>query len=245
MSTTTTEVVTPTTPPPAAPVTPAETTPTSTSGSTPSTEGQVQSNPSPTKKEEDTSQTPSTPSSDESVLAAAVKPEETPAPVVAEEEYELELSENSPLTEADLDSIVKIAEEKNLTKDQATEFLKNVEKARLDGANIAQAASKAEFVKQKSDLLSDPLFSTPEKRNESLQKINTVISKFGGEDRAEIVKLLQGPAGNNKALAKMLISIANAGGDDTIVPPNNNGAAPVSEMNSHLKTLYPSFFTEK
>jgi hypothetical protein len=240
MKTTTTEVATPTTPPPA--VAPAETTSTSTSGSTQSKESPAQSSPSPTTKEEDTSQTPSTPSSDESVLAEAVKPEETPAAAATEEEYELELSENSPLTEADLDSIVKIAEEKNLTKDQATEFLKNVEKARLDGANIAQAASKAESIKQKNELLADPLFSTPEKKMESLQKINTVISKFGGEHRAEIVKLLQGPAGNNKALANMLISIADAGKEDTIVPPKRGGDAPVSEANSHLKTLYPAFF---
>jgi len=166
--------------------------------------------------------------------------------VVEPEEYDLELSADSPLSEEDLDNVAKIAEDRGLTKEQATNLLKNMEKAYSTGAAKALETSRLENAEMKKQLISDPLFNSKEKIVESLGKINNVLVKFGGENRAELIKLFKGPAGNNLHLAKLLISIANAGADDTVITPKNPGNTIVeSDRTKQLRETYPSFFEKK
>ena len=171
--------------------------------------------------------------------------EEKPAEEEEEEEYELELAEDSALSEEDLEEIAKIAEEKNLTKDQAEKLLASYESAFKKGRDTIANSFKQSNDTARTELLSDANFSTKEKAQESLGKISKVIEAFGGENKDKLVELLKGPAGNSLALANFFLSISAAGADDAILAGKKGGTVDPKNAKLELqKKLYPSLFAE-
>jgi hypothetical protein len=174
-----------------------------------------------------------------SAIEVPAKKEEAPAV----EEYELSLGENSILSEEDLDAIVKIAEEKNLTKEQAEALLADTEASYKKGYDKFQTKYISENNAARAKLIADPDFATPEKSTENLGKIAKVVEMFGGEHKEGMIELLKSPAGNSLALAKFLINIAKAGESDTPQGKGFAGDKPEASSKAEaLKKMYPSFY---
>jgi len=189
-------------------------------------------------------ETPPAPGPEVSALSqlGALK-EETPPPAETPpaplEDYDLELSETSPLTEKDLDSIVALAEKHNWTKEEATAFIAEKEEIYNRGTetirNKAMEAVKAE----KDKLLADPDFKG-EKLKSSLESIDLVVKKYGSP---ELAAYLRGPGGNSLPLAKMLLSIGKLMASDTMQGKGTGAKAPsANPLEDSYRQLYPAFF---
>lgn len=157
------------------------------------------------------------------------------------EEYEIALADNSPLTEADLDAAVALAEKHNWTKAETEAFLSEREQVYNRGLSAIQEQAKNAIKAEKEKLLADPDFKG-EKLAQSLEAIDLVVSKYGDE---EFKKYLKGPGGNHLPLAKMLVRLGNLMKADTIQGKGKNApSAPEGSKESAFKNLYPAFFTE-
>jgi hypothetical protein len=170
------------------------------------------------------------------------KVEETPAPKAeGEVAFEIVLEENSPLTDADVDEIVAIAEDKGLTKEQTDKLIKSKEALYKRGEESLRAKALAQYEQTKKAFEADPLFSSPEKREESFQVIDIAVSKFG---TPELKEALKGPLGNNLAIAKFLHNLGKSQEQDQM---RGKGQAPSAHTNNseeaRAAALYPEFFT--
>lgn len=185
---------------------------------------------------------PADPPKQDDPSADPPKKDDPPAepPKQDEEEYELELSEDSPLTEADLDEIAAEAERLNLSKEDAQKLItikeSTYKKAVADYNKKISDHNKAE----KQKLMSDPDFAG-DKWKPAMESVAAAIEAFGDDD---LVALLKTSAGNNLALAKFLKKVG-----DTIKPesPNDAKGSQLGKQNDvseaeRLKKLYPSMF---
>ena len=170
------------------------------------------------------------------------EPQKTSTPV--EEEYELEMADGSPLTEADFNEIVETATKLNLSKEDATKLISMRENsykaAETKFKNDLQAQYKAEYDK----IAKDPEFSG-EKRVEAFTSIKRAVDKFGD---AELSALLARPeVGNHLALAKFLKRIGDQISPDTIPTKTGSGdnSSSKDDYNAALRKNYPSFFEKK
>lgn len=206
------------------------------------------------------SQTTSDPVENDSALAqlglktdAPAEPkadDATPAPAAepAAETYELELDDNSPLTEKDLDEVVALASKYKWPKEVAEKYLKDRESAYTLGEKSLRDKAAEHIRKQKEAFLKDPDFQG-EKLKESLETIDLVVKQYGEPGLAEFLK---GPGGNNLAFAKTMLKIGkilkqdaqDMGKDLTAGKGKSNGASGERTRESALKDMYPSFFPE-
>lgn len=164
------------------------------------------------------------------------KKEEVPA---SDDEYELELPEGSILTEADLDEIVAIAEELDLSKEAAEKLLKDRESVYKKGVEATTSEAKRVFEAEKQKLLDDPAFKG-EKLVESLDTIDLAVQKLGGDEMREFLK---GPAGNSLPLAKFLLRVGKALKPDNFVGRSSSATPSATRTQGDaLKDMYPTFF---
>lgn len=193
--------------------------------------------------EEDPNSTPS--SDEEGFLGEATKEEEEkkeePAEEPAEEpeEYEIEFSEESPLSEDQQTKLVEKIGEFGLTKSQAEDLIKEIEGTHTNASNAIVQQLSDKIKKDREELMSSEFFKTEEARKESFKKIGDVVNKFGDDD---FKKFLNSSSGNSLALAKFLIKINEAGAIDD--PTTGRGAS--QDGAGAEKTLaekwYPQFF---
>ena len=184
---------------------------------------------------------------DEGILGGGnteVKPKEGEGEGDDEEaaEYELSLSEDSPLSDEQLDDLIAVANEHNLSESQAKQLVAKYEEAFLKGTETVVSRFKEENQKQRDMLLADEAFSTQEKARESLDKISNVINHFAGDFKNDLITLLKGPAGNSLPLAKFILNIAEAGGNDTFFKGEADVPDPKTERTNLMKEWYPEHF---
>jgi len=203
--------------------------------------------PSDSPKEETSSTTDqtSTPSSDEEGFLGEVTKEEEKkeeAPAEEPEEYEIEFSEESPLSEDHQSKLAEKIGELGLNKKQADELIKEIEGTHTNASNAVVQQLSDKIKKDREELMSSELFKTDEARDESFKKIGEVVNKFGDDD---FKKFLNSSSGNSLALAKFLIKINEAGAMDD--PTTGKGAS--QDGSGAEKTLaekwYPHLFEGK
>lgn len=156
---------------------------------------------------------------------------------VEEHEYELELAEDSPLSDDDLEAIAVRAENLNLSEEEAKDLIANEESRYSQGYSKHQDALKKYSDDMRSELLADAAFNTDAARTESLEKINNVLDTFGSEDLSKFMKT---NAGNNLSLAKFFLSISDAMGSDTVEGKGKNQIQ--TAQKSRAEQMYPDLF---
>lgn len=156
-----------------------------------------------------------------------------------DEEYEIEFSEESPLSEDQQKKLAEKVGEYGLSKKQAEELIKEIEDTHKSASNsvVKQIADKVKA--DREALLNSEYFKDEGARKENLKKIGSVVKQFGDE---EFGKFLNSSAGNSLPLAKFLIKIAEAGESDD--PTTGKGAS--QDGSGAEKTLaqkwYPHLF---
>jgi len=226
-----------------------------TNSSTESTTAEPTENSEGTKPEEQSSNEPQTALSEAATAEGEPEPkaeepkaeepeatsEEPEAETSTEDDgYELELSDDSILSQEDLDAIATEAAEKGYTKEQAEAVIKQQENLISKGIEAQNKYLSNILDERKAEFDKDPDFGG-EKRAESFASIKRVTDAFGSP---ELTKALNDPfIGNNLAVAKFLKKLGDAMGQDKI---EGTGTAPkgkpVSSEEVKYKTLYPNFF---
>ena len=161
-----------------------------------------------------------------------------------EAEYDLELPKDSILTAADLEEVVKLAEEQNLNKVQAEKLLKSREELLKKGMSQAEIKLQEKYKAEKKELESHPEF-VGEKKVKSFESINRAISTFG--DEGLIKALNRADIGNNVHLALFFKKIGDMIASDSIEGKGTSAASSQGTENKEatLAKLYPGFFENK
>ena len=187
-----------------------------------------------------------TSSDEEGFLAEATKEEsdddKDESKEIEEEEYEIEFSKDSPLSEDQQKKLAEKVGEYGLSKKQAEELIKEIEDTHKNASNsvVKQIADKVKA--DREALLNSEYFKDETARKENLKKIGAVVKQFGDE---EFGKFLNSSAGNSLPLAKFLIKIAEAGESDD--PTTGKGASQdgKGENKSLAEKWYPHLFDKK
>lgn len=161
--------------------------------------------------------------------------------VPEEEEYELELKADSPLSEADLNEIATEASRLNLSKEDAEKLIASKESAYKTGASNVESKYQEKLQTHYNEMSTHPEFSG-EAAAESWKFLNKAIAGFGD---TELVALLNTPeVGNLVPLAKFLKKVGMAMAPDAS-PPEGKGTATSPSTNAESEALarqYPAFF---
>jgi hypothetical protein len=188
------------------------------------------------------SETPAaTPAQTSEVIAAAAvaAPVETPP-----EDYEIELSEDSPLSDEDLQVISDYASENNLTKEQADKLITLKESAYKKGEATFKSAEEKKVLDARTQLLADPEFSG-DAAKVSWESVSRAVETFGDQSTIE---LLNTPGiGDNIVLARFLKKIGDMLRPDDNTPQGKgvNTPGPKDGSSSHLQRMYPEYFEKK
>ena len=139
------------------------------------------------------------------------------------EGYDLELSEDSPLTDAQFDLIADLAEKNGFSKDEADKLIKAFEDQHSGSKESFEKAQNEKLSGMRKELEDMPEFQG-EKRVGSTALIKLAVDKLGNDDLVEALKIPE--IGNNKHLAKFLMNIGSRLSDDSII---GGGAQPQQE----------------
>jgi hypothetical protein len=156
-----------------------------------------------------------------------------------EEGYDLELSDDSPLEQEDLDAVAEIASANGLNKEQADSMIKKMEASYAKGMNVSQAKLEG----FKSELMKDPDF-IGDKGKESFFAIHKAAKTFGDEN---LDKALNDPyIGNNVHLARFLKKVGEQVSNDNFVGKGGSGdSSGLTEHQQALRNAYPEMFKEE
>lgn len=197
------------------------------------------------KEETSSKETPSIsePSSEEGLLGEVTKEEpkveEEPKAEEEPEEYELEFSEDSPLSEEQQEKLAEKISKFGLSESDAKELIADIEATHTTASNAVVEQISNKIKADREEMLNSELFKTEEARKESFKKIGEVVNQFGDED---FKKFLNSSSGNSLALAKFLIKINEAGANDD--PTTGKGSS--QDGSGTPKTLaqkwYPHLF---
>lgn len=154
----------------------------------------------------------------------------------AEEEFEIELPEDSPLTEEQFNNLMDYAESQNFTKEQAEKLIELQVQALGDGTKAANDRRSRELAEINKRTREDEEFGG-EKFEESLKIMSLPVNQFGDK---ELRAFLKTPEGGHPAIARMLYKIGNAMKSDTFL--GKGGGSEGNQTPSRLEKLYPSLF---
>jgi len=160
-------------------------------------------------------------------------------------EYDLEIEENSPLTDDEIQKIADYASKYNLPKEEAQALVKQQESAFSRGKSEIEAAYNQKIELNKKMLNEHPEFSG-EKKVESYAAIKKAVEVFGNE---ELLKTLGSPeygydvnlALMLKEIGKMLMPEVLPGQGTSTAHANGNSDAQ-KEYEERMKARYPRFF---
>jgi len=190
----------------------------------------------------ETAKVSSEPVVETSAIASAIEtPKEEVAPtdpVQEYEEYDLELAENSSLSEDDLNEIAQEASRLSLSKEDAEKLLLLKENSYKKGLSKHEAEYAAKIQSARAEIEADPDF-IGDKKLDTFASINRAVQAFGDP---ELIKLLNTPeVGNSLVIAKFLKRLG-----DTMAPDTMGGKGEISANNNagsdSLKSLYPDFY---
>lgn len=128
---------------------------------------------------------------------------ETPAPVAEVfEPYELELSEESPISDDELQEIAEFAEKMKLSKTEAENLIKMRENSHEAAQKHFEQMNAQKVTQMMQDFKAESSLHTPENKN----YMKTAVNAFGKDP--EFTELFKDPAMNfNIPLAKFLINV--------------------------------------
>lgn len=149
------------------------------------------------------------------------------------EGYDLELSDDSPLTDDQFDFIADLAEKNGFSKEEADKLIKAFEDQHSGSKESFEKAHTEKVLGMRKELEDMPEFQG-EARVESTALIKLAVDKLGSNDLVEALKTPE--IGNNKHLAKFLMNIGSRLKDDSIV---GGGALPQTET-STMNSWYSS-----
>jgi hypothetical protein len=158
-----------------------------------------------------------------------------------DEEYDLELSKDSILTEEDLNEIAEEAGRLNLSKADAEKLLSMRESVYKKGMTKAQAEYQSKIEASKKEITSHPDF-IGDKKAKSFESISRVVNAFGDD---KLVEALKSPeVGNNLAVALFLKRLGDAMAQDSFEGKGSAGASTDSSdsKEAKLQSMYPDFF---
>jgi hypothetical protein len=181
---------------------------------------------------------------EKALTSEEVPAEEAPEVVAEDEEYEIELSADSPLTEEELNEIAADAERLNLSKEDAMKLVALKESAYKKGAETVEGKYNQKLQSQFDEMSAHPEFSG-DKAKESWGFLAKAVKGFGDEKFMEMINSPE--VGNLVPLALFLKKVGQAMAPDS-TPPSGKGTAPANETNSESEALarqYPAFFKEK
>lgn len=117
------------------------------------------------------------------ILDKIANPDANPTPKEIEGEgYEIEVDEFSPLTDGDIEEVVKYAEENGLTKEQAQAEIKRRE-SYLERGMTAKEREATKIVNQwQEEVRRDPLFATREIEAETNANVEMALNKIGSPE---------------------------------------------------------------
>lgn len=170
-------------------------------------------------------------------IVEAAKPAEVAAPA-AIEPYELELAEESPLTDEEFDEVVAEAERLKLNKEDAEKLIAMREYSHKSSNEIFEKAAEARTQDMVTAYKSEASLHTVEAK----LSMRESIKAFG--NTPEFKEMFKDPSMNfNVPLAKFLISVGTRirGGSDNL-PMGKGGAAP--ESNSEATKAANNFYKD-
>jgi hypothetical protein len=157
-----------------------------------------------------------------------------------EEEYDLELSKDSLLTEEDLNEIAEEAGRLNLSKSDAEKLLSMREAVYKKGMGKVQSEYSAKLEAAKKEITSHPDF-IGDKKAKSFESISRVVNTFGDDKLFEALKSPE--VGNNLAIALFLKRLGDAMSQDSFEGKGASATANTPDSKeATLQTLYPDFF---
>ena len=155
------------------------------------------------------------------------------------EDYDIEVDEDSPLTDEDINDIVSIAEDKGLTKEQAQKLINQKESIYKRGMEAKLNEAKGILAKLEKQVKSDPLFATPEAVADSFALIDLVVNKFGNESlKAKTRDYLK----RDIDVLKFLHRVGSVLREDTVRGSNTVSRVEDNSEGVTLKSQYPEFF---
>jgi len=177
-------------------------------------------------------------------IQSSEKPEEEEDPQdnsdeeeVEFEEFEISLSEDSPISEEKFNELMDFVEAKNFSEEEAKQFIKMQEDAFTLSKDIVTSEIRAKAEADREALINDPLLGgSEEKFAESLKVMSKPVEAFGDEQFNE---LLRSDIGNNPALGRFLFNLGKAMESEGF---HGKGGEFKSEKPNPLKVLYPGMF---
>jgi hypothetical protein len=146
------------------------------------------------------------------------------------ETYALSLPDESPLDSTALDRVSELAKTIALTSDEQAQAIVDAlhaevadfEQALLESNAKGGAMWKARVEEMEKQALADPeIGGSPEKLQQSVQKGQRVLEKFGDENVREFLE--ESGLGSSPALLRMLARIHHAISEDAMVLPDKVG----------------------
>lgn len=188
----------------------------------------------------------STPSSSDQTPAPAAVIPPAPVPVATEEDYDLEVDEASPLSDAELQSIAQYAEKYGLSKEDAQATVAAQESLYTRGRSEIETVQTQELEKKRQALVSHPDFSG-EKAKDSWDSVNLAVQAFG---TPELVAALNDPHkhGYDLSVAIMLKNIGDQLKPE--IPVGKGAAMPLGKQaqdaeDAKLRRLYPNLYKDE
>jgi len=175
---------------------------------------------------------------DPAVIPAEVVVEPT---VVLDEEYEIEIADDSPLSQEDLDAIATYAHENGLTKEAADKLVLIKEAAVKKSTQSVRDEYTTKGQADYAAMMLDPIFEASAQQG-TYDSISLAVETFGGP---ELHALLSKPGfGDQLPVAQFLKKIGDllkpaeegGHGKGTPIVPDGQGEKTV------LEKLYPDFY---
>lgn len=105
------------------------------------------------------------------------------APAV--QEYEIEVAEDSPLTDEDINEVVSLAEKKGWTKEESQAEISRRESLLKRGMSAGEYEANKIIEGFKQEVNNHPLFATREIREESMTAVNEAVNRFASAEFKE------------------------------------------------------------
>lgn len=160
------------------------------------------------------------------------------------EPYEIEVDENSPLTQEELDSIAEYAGRMGLNKEDAQKMIATQEGLYKRGHESAEMAYSSKVEHMKREMYSHPDFQEG-RREATWTSINRAVQTFGNDKLIEAFKDPEN--GYNLEIAMFLKNIGDALGPEVLPGSGAATSAPVQARDSEearLRRLYPDLYKD-
>ena len=166
----------------------------------------------------------------------------TPPPVTppADEGFDLDIEDSSPLTEEEIDDIVAVVEAKKLTKEQAQQLVKRQEATYQRGSESKLNEAKKIVETMRAEVSKDERFSTQEKMIEAYGIMDTVVDKFG---RPGLKDKIRKYLGNDADVLDFIHNVGKQYAEDTFRGKDIiKKDLEVSSAEKAARSAYPEFF---